>query len=109
MSRKILLLMAALAVFAVSGLGQSTTQSTPYNGPFGGPILMTPNASFSNPPPAAGISDAGRAGISANPSGTASGEAVPMTTVTTTTVKNRFLLRLKHPRQLPQKMRRRMD
>ena len=86
MSRKILLLMAALAVFAVSGLGQSTTQSTPYNGPFGGPILMTPNASFPNPPPAAGISDAGRAGISANPSGTASGEAVPMTTVTTTKV-----------------------
>lgn len=84
MSRKILLV-AALIVFAISGQAQSTSQSTPYNGPFGGPILMTPNASFPNPPPTAGISDAGRAGISANPNGAAS-ETVPMTTTTTTTV-----------------------
>ena len=84
MSRKILLV-AALIVFAISGQAQSTSQSTPYNGPFGGPILMTPNASFPNPPPTAGISDAGRAGISANTSGAAS-ETVPVTTTTTTTV-----------------------
>jgi hypothetical protein len=90
MSRKILFL-AALAAFAVSGQGQSTSQTstqttTPYNGPFGGPILVTPNASLPSPAPAAGISDAGRAGISANPAPANSGETVPMTTYTTTTV-----------------------
>jgi hypothetical protein len=90
MSRRILFL-AALAAFAVSGQGQSTSQnstqySTPYNGPFGGPILVTPNASLPSPAPAAGISDAGRAGISANPAPANSGETVPMTTFTTTTV-----------------------
>jgi hypothetical protein len=91
MSRKILFL-AALAAFAVSGQGQSTNQSstqtttTPYNGPFGGPILVTPNASLPSPVPAAGISDAGRAGISANPAPANSGETAPITYITTTTV-----------------------
>jgi len=35
-------------------------------GVFGGPVLSTPGASFAAPAPTAGISDAGRAGISAN-------------------------------------------
>jgi hypothetical protein len=63
-----ILLIAGLAVFsAVLGQGQTTTPSTtttPVNGPFGGPILVTPSAGFPNPVPTAGISDAGRAGIS---------------------------------------------
>ena len=63
-----ILLIAGLAMFsAVSGQGQTTNPSataTPVNGPFGGPILVTPSAGFPNPLPVAGISDAGRAGIS---------------------------------------------
>jgi hypothetical protein len=67
MSRKILLA-AALTAFAASGLAQTNNQITaPANGqPFGGPILVTPNATLTSPPPTAGISDAGRAGISVN-------------------------------------------
>ena len=57
---------------AVTGWGQTAPQSTtppPVNGPFGGPILVTPSAGFPNPTPAAGISDAGRAGISNSTNG----------------------------------------
>jgi hypothetical protein len=67
MPRRILLI-AGLTVFsAVFGQGQTanpSTTTTPANGPFGGPILVTPSAGFPNPAPTAGISDAGRAGIS---------------------------------------------
>jgi hypothetical protein len=63
-----ILLITGLAVFsAVFGQGQTSNPSTttpPVNGPFGGPILVTPSAGFPNPVPTAGISDAGRAGIS---------------------------------------------
>src|SRR5712672_487858 len=63
-----ILLIAGLAMFsAISGQGQTTNPSTttaPVNGPFGGPILVTPSAGFPNPVPSAGISNAGRAGIS---------------------------------------------
>jgi hypothetical protein len=63
-----MLFTAALVIAtAVFGQGQSTNQSTspaPVNGPFGGPILVTPSASFPSPAPAAGISNAGQAGIS---------------------------------------------
>ena len=62
------LLIAALTVFsAVSGQSQTanpSTTTTPVNEPFGGPILVTPSAAFPNPIPTAGISNAGRAGIS---------------------------------------------
>jgi hypothetical protein len=49
------------------GQGQTanpSTTTTPVNEPFGGPILVTPSAGFPNPVPTAGISNAGRAGIS---------------------------------------------
>jgi len=62
-----ILLIAGLAMFtAVSGHGQTANPSTttPVNEPFGGPILVTPSAGFPNPVPTAGISNAGRAGIS---------------------------------------------
>lgn len=63
-----ILLIAGLAMFsAVSGQSQTTNPSattTLINGPFGGPILVTPSAGFPSPVPTAGISDAGRAGIS---------------------------------------------
>jgi hypothetical protein len=62
-----ILLIAGLAMFtAVSGHGQTANPSTttPVNEPFGGPILVTPSAGFPNPVPIAGISNAGRAGIS---------------------------------------------
>ena len=62
------LLIAALTVFsAVFGQGQTanpSTTTTPVNEPFGGPLLVTPSAAFPNPVPTAGISNAGRAGIS---------------------------------------------
>lgn len=62
------LLIAALTVFsAVFGQGQTATPSTttaPANEPFGGPLLVTPSAAFPTPVPTAGISNAGRAGIS---------------------------------------------
>ncbi len=90
MPRKILL-MAALTVFAVSGLGQSAVQYyqatpnypvTPSAEPFGGPILVTPNATFTTPPPTAGITDAGRAGISVNSTGVVEGGNVNATYAT---------------------------
>lgn len=76
--RKTLFTSALVISFAVFGQGQSTNQPTspvPVNGPFGGPILVTPSASFSTPAPAAGISDAGRAGISIGTNSTAPVEA----------------------------------
>ena len=79
MPRKMLLTAALVISTAVFGQGQSTNPSTspaPVNGPFGGPILVTPSASFPNPAPAAGISDAGRAGISIETNSTAPVEAV---------------------------------
>jgi hypothetical protein len=79
MPRKMLLTAALVISTAVFGQGQSTTPSTspaPVNGPFGGPILVTPSASFPNPAPAAGISNAGRAGISIETNSTAPVEAV---------------------------------
>lgn len=66
MSRGILLATGLVVFSAVLGQGQTTTPSTttPVNGQFGGPILVTPSTGFPNPVPTAGISDAGRAGIS---------------------------------------------
>lgn len=57
----------------------------PVNGPFGGPILVTPSAGFPNPVPTAGISDAGRAGISNATNGieTTTAPASPATLVST--------------------------
>ena len=86
MPRKILLTAALVISTAVFGQGQSTNQSTspaPVNGPFGGPILVTPSASFPNPAPAAGISDAGRAGISIGTNSTAPVEAASAPSGTT--------------------------
>ncbi|HET8891767.1 MAG TPA: hypothetical protein VFQ41_22910 [Candidatus Angelobacter sp.] len=86
MPRKTLLTAALLVSTAVLGQGQSTNQSTspaPVNGPFGGPILVTPSASFPSAAPAAGISDAGRAGISIETNSTAPVEAVAGTSGTT--------------------------
>ena len=85
------LLIAALTVFsAVFGQGQTATPSTttaPANEPFGGPLLVTPSAGFPNPAPTAGISDAGRAGISnaTNGSETTTGSANPGTVLATPT------------------------
>lgn len=86
MPRKILLTAALVISTAVFGQGQSTTPSTspaPVNGPFGGPILVTPSASFPNPAPAAGISDAGRAGISSETNSAAPVEAAAAPSGTT--------------------------
>jgi hypothetical protein len=90
MPRKILLTAALAISTAVFGQGQSTNPSTtsaPVNGPFGGPILVTPSASFPNPAPAAGISDAGRAGISIETNSTVPVEATaaPAGTTSVTT------------------------
>jgi hypothetical protein len=87
MSRGILLI-AVLAMFlAVSGQGQTTNPSptTPANGPFGPPMLVTPSADFPNPVPTAGISDAGRAGITNATNGgeTTTGSANPETALAT--------------------------
>src|SRR6478752_3458811 len=86
MPRKILFTAALVISIAVLGQGQSTnppTSPAPVNGPFGGPILVTPSASFPSPAPAAGISDAGRAGISIETNSTAPVEAVAGTSGTT--------------------------
>src|SRR5215472_6180551 len=79
MPRKMLFTAALLISTAVFGQSQYTypaTSPAPVNGPFGGPILITPSASFPNPAPAAGISDTGRAGISIETNSTAPVEAV---------------------------------
>ena len=86
MPSKLLLTAVLVISTAVFGQDQSTNQSTspaPVNGPFGGPILVTPSAGFPNPAPAAGISDAGRAGISIGTNSTAPVEAVAGTSATT--------------------------
>lgn len=88
MPRGILLIAGLAIISAVSGQGQTvnpSTTTTPVNGPFGGPILVTPSASFPNPAPTAGISDAGRAGISAATNGveTTNAPASPATIVST--------------------------
>ena len=62
-----ILLIAGLIVFSsafVQGQTANPSTTTPVNEPFGGPILVTPSAGFPNPVPTAGISNAGRAGIS---------------------------------------------
>lgn len=67
MSRGILFATGLVVFSSVLGQGQTTTPSTtttPVNGPFGGPILVTPSTGFPNHVPAAGISNVGRAGIS---------------------------------------------
>src|SRR5215467_8265198 len=66
MPRKMLFTAALVISTALFGQSQSTypTSPAPVNGPFGGPILVTPSASFPSPVPAAGISNAGQAGIS---------------------------------------------
>src|SRR5436305_10420105 len=84
-----ILLIAGLAMFlAVPGQGQTTNPSTttaPVNGPFGGPILVTPSAGFPNPVPSAGISNSGRAGISDATNGieTTTAPSSPATLVST--------------------------
>jgi hypothetical protein len=73
-----ILFIAGLAILsAVFAQGQTANQSTvtPANGPFGGPLLVTPIASFPNPAPTAGISDTGRAGISISSSGADTGNS----------------------------------
>jgi cobalamin biosynthesis Mg chelatase CobN len=88
MPRGILLIAGLAMVSAVFGQGQTANPSTttpPVNGPFGGPILVTPSAGFPNPVPTAGISDAGRAGISNATNGieTTNAPSSPATLVTT--------------------------
>jgi hypothetical protein len=83
-----ILLIAGLAIMSVvAGQGQTANPSTttPVNEPFGGPILVTPSAGFPNPVPTAGISDAGRAGISNATNGVENTNAPssPATIVTT--------------------------
>src|SRR5882724_10617350 len=84
MPRGILLIAGFTVLSAVLGRGQTANQSTPVNGPFGGPILVTPSAGFPNPAPTAGISDAGRAGISNATNGveTTTAPSTPATIVT---------------------------
>ncbi|HEY2391839.1 MAG TPA: hypothetical protein VGK22_11760 [Candidatus Angelobacter sp.] len=82
MSRKILLL-AALTIMAAYGQAQSNqpsaNQPAPVSdsAPYGGPITTTPIATFTTPAPTAGISDAGRAGISVNSNAATQGEIQP--------------------------------
>jgi hypothetical protein len=84
-----ILLIAGLVVFSsVFGQGQTanpSTTTTPVNEPFGSPILVTPSAGFPNPVPTAGISNAGRAGISNATNGVENTNAPssPATMVTT--------------------------
>jgi hypothetical protein len=70
MPRKILLTAALTAFLVAYSQGQSNTPATPATPtvaqPFGGPLISTPNVSTPNPQSTAGISDAGRAGISVN-------------------------------------------
>jgi cobalamin biosynthesis Mg chelatase CobN len=88
MPRGILLIAGLAMVTAIFGQGQTANPSTttpPVNGPFGRPILVTPSAGFPNPVPTAGISDAGRAGISNATNGieTTNTPSSPETIVTT--------------------------
>lgn len=88
MPRGILLIAGLAIISAVSGQGQTANPSTttaPVNGPFGGPILVTPSAGFPSPVPTAGISDSGRAGISnaAKANETTAAPSSPATIVTT--------------------------
>lgn len=88
MPRGILLIAGLTMLSAVTGQGQTASQSTttiPVTAPFGGPVLVTPSTGFPNPAPAAGISDAGRAGISNATSGieTTYAPSTPATVVTT--------------------------
>ena len=88
MPRGILLIAGLTMLSAVTGQGQTASQSTttiPVAAPFGGPILVTPSTGFPNPAPAAGISDAGRAGISNATSGieTSYATSTPATIVNT--------------------------
>src|SRR5689334_5590308 len=83
MPRKILL--TAAFVISTAVFGQSTNPA-PVNGPFGGPILVTPSASFPSPAPAAGISDAGRAGITIETNSAAPVEAVAGSSGTTSVI-----------------------
>jgi hypothetical protein len=78
MSRKILLL-ATLTAMATYGQGQSVNQppNQPANTAYGAPITTTPIATFTTPAPAAGISDAGRAGISVNTNAATQEEIAP--------------------------------
>jgi hypothetical protein len=83
MPRKILLI-AGLTVFSVVfGYGQSANQPT---GTAPSNVLTTPTLSFPSPAPTAGISDAGRAGISSQTNlatpGDAAGSAVGATSTT---------------------------
>lgn len=88
MPRGILLIAGLAIISAVSGQSQIANPSTtiaPVSGPFGGPILVTPSAGFPSPVPTAGISDAGRAGISnaTNAIETTAAPSSPATIVTT--------------------------
>lgn len=83
-----ILLIAGLTMLSAVGQGQTANQSNttaPMAAPFGGPMLVTPSIGFPNPAPTAGISDAGRAGISNASSGieTTYAPSTPATIVTT--------------------------
>src|SRR5215813_11910005 len=65
MSHKFILIVAATIFAGISASGQTGGQPATNTGPFGGTIVTTPTATLPTPVPAAGISDAGRAGISA--------------------------------------------
>ena len=83
-----ILLIAGLTMLSAVGQGQTANQSSttaPVAAPFGGPMLVTPSIGFPNPAPTAGISDAGRAGISNTTSGieTTYAPSTPATIVTT--------------------------
>lgn len=75
MQRGILLIAALTVSSAIFGYGQTTTTTVPANGPWGGPLLVTPITSFPSPAPTAGISDAGRAGISIENNGTVANDS----------------------------------
>ncbi|HEY1936826.1 MAG TPA: hypothetical protein VGJ33_02715 [Candidatus Angelobacter sp.] len=73
MQRRIVLTAGLIVFSAIFAQCQTSNQSpvpapstvpVVSNEPFGGPIISTPTATFYTPPPTAGISDAGRAGIS---------------------------------------------
>ena len=71
MSRKILFMAALVAFSTICAIGQSANQVSPVpaNGPFGGPILVTPTATLPTPAPTTGISDTGRAGFNSMTTG----------------------------------------